>query len=350
MIVTRAHTKKVLAGTLALGGSDYISIQTMWKKPLTAVTPELLTGIEHLRQLGCELLRFAVPDIGTSEIFGALCSRTSMPLVADIHFDYRIALRVLDFPVAKLRINPGNIGAPWKVEEVVRKAKDKNVPIRIGVNHGSLPKNLSGEKNHSLAMVWAAEMEMEILHSLDFQNAVFSLKSSDLRTTVNANLLFAEKYDYPLHVGVTEAGPLIPGIVKNTLALNSLLSIGIGNTIRISLSDSEEHEIITCREVLGALGLRGGGITIVSCPKCGRTGFDTGEFLREISEDLYRLPGPLKVAIMGCAVNGPGEAKDADAGITGAGDKVILFKRGEIVKTTDRKNAREEFLSLLKEL
>lgn len=319
----------------------------MWKRPLDNVTPELLASIAALKDLGCELLRFAVPDMTTADVFGELCGKASLPLVADIHFDYRIALRVLDFPVAKLRINPGNIGAAWKSEEVVRKAMDKAVPIRIGVNHGSLPKEFSNEKNAAVAMLKAAESEMDILEKFGFDQVVFSLKSSDLHETVEANLLFAERYDFPLHLGVTEAGPLIPGIVKSTLALQKMLSVGLGNTIRISLSAPEIDEIIACREVLGALNFRIGGVTIVSCPRCGRTEFDTHAFTAEISAELYRISRPLKIAVMGCPVNGPGEAKDADFGISGAGDKVIIFRKGTVVKTVSKDDAKEEFLSML---
>jgi (E)-4-hydroxy-3-methylbut-2-enyl-diphosphate synthase len=319
----------------------------MWKKPLEKADEQLAAEVNALAALGCDILRFAVPDMDSAQVLGELARKVSMPLVADIHFDHKLALRCMDFPIAKIRINPGNIGAKWKVEEVVRKALDRNVPIRVGVNYGSLPRHLAEEKDPAAAMVKAAEEEIEVLESLGFGNIIISLKSSDTETTVNANRLFARRFAYPLHIGVTEAGPLIPGIVRSTLAFSSLLAEGIGNTLRVSLSDTPEAEVITAREILSALGLRKKGVRLISCPRCGRSGFDVHGFLAKTQGKLMALDKNLTVAVMGCVVNGPGEARHADIGITGAGNKVMIFRRGQPVRTVAEEEAIEVFFAEL---
>ncbi len=334
----------VKVGSVTVGGDAPISIQTMWKRPLRVVDESLIAEVNRLQALGCDILRFAVPDLASADLLGELAGRVSLPLVADIHFDYRLALRCLDYPIAKIRINPGNIGARWKVEEVVTKAKDKGVPIRIGVNHGSLPRKYEDFSDPAEALLAAAEEEIEILESLSFRTIIVSMKSSDTESTVEANRRFATKYSYPLHIGITEAGPLIPGIVRSTLALSELLKEGIGSTVRISLSDSPETEILTAKELLLALGLRKGGIRIVSCPRCGRSGFDVQGFLKVVGERLHQDKRELTIAVMGCVVNGPGESRHADLGITGSGDKVVLFKKGKIVQTVSPAEAVEAFL------
>jgi (E)-4-hydroxy-3-methylbut-2-enyl-diphosphate synthase len=319
----------------------------MWKRPLAGPDEQLVAEVNGLVALGCDILRFAVPDMASAAVLGELAARVSIPLVADIHFDHKLALRCMDFPVAKIRINPGNIGARWKVEEVVHKALDRNVPIRVGVNHGSLPRRLAEEKDAAAAMVKAAEEEIEVLESLGFGNIIISLKSSDTDSTVRANRLFARRFDYPLHIGVTEAGPLIPGVVRSTLAFSSLLGEGIGNTLRVSLSDTPEAEVITAREILSALGLRKKGIRLVSCPRCGRSGFDVHGFLSKTQNRLMALDKNLTVAVMGCVVNGPGEARHADIGITGAGNRVMIFRHGESVRTVAEEDAVEAFFAEL---
>ncbi|MDR1627039.1 MAG: flavodoxin-dependent (E)-4-hydroxy-3-methylbut-2-enyl-diphosphate synthase [Spirochaetia bacterium] len=341
------QTKTVLVGSLPVGGNSPLSIQSMWKKPLSGLTEELVAEVGGLASLGCDILRFAVPDMGSAEVLGGLARRVAIPLVADIHFDHKLALRCMDFPIAKIRINPGNIGARWKVEEVVRKALDKNIPIRVGVNHGSLPKHLADEADSAAAMVKAAEEEIEVLESLGFGNIVISLKSSDTESTVAANRLFARRFAYPLHIGVTEAGPLIPGVVRSTLAFSSLLAEGIGNTLRVSLSDTSEAEVLTAREILSALGLRKKGIRLVSCPRCGRAGFDVHGFLAKTQRRLMALDKNLTVAVMGCVVNGPGEARHADLGITGAGNKAMIFRRGQMVRSLPEEEAIEFFFAEL---
>lgn len=247
-------TRAVKVGNVIIGGGFPVSVQTMWKLPLGDNTSEVLKEIDNLAALGCQILRFSVPDEESARRFNALTQKSPIPLVADIHFDYQLALSCLDGGVAKVRINPGNIGAPWKVEAVVKKAADKGVPLRVGVNGGSLPGDLRNRPDKAEAMVEAAERELEILEKLRFNEVIFSLKCSDLEATVKANEIFASRYDYPLHLGVTEAGPIIPGTVKSAIAFERLLSRNIGDTIRVSLSDTPANEILAGKEILRALG------------------------------------------------------------------------------------------------
>lgn len=342
-----------------IGGGEPIRIQTMWKEPLTPACLEgergrqTLTRIEGLAALGCSLLRFAVPDVESAETLGRLASMCAMPLVADIHFDYRLALRVLNFPVAKVRINPGNIGGKDRALRVLAKAKGAGVPVRIGVNGGSLPHDLRGELaagriSREEALVLAAGRELAIFDEAGFENVVVSMKSSSVSGTIAAARSFSTSRREPLHIGVTEAGPLIAGIVRNTAALYSLLWDGIGDTVRVSLSDTMENEVIAAREILLAVresrleaGLDAGrfsaseGVRIVSCPRCGRCAFDTHAFTERWQARLYGLRQNITVAVMGCPVNGPEEARAADIGVTGAGGKVLIFKHGAICRRFD---------------
>jgi (E)-4-hydroxy-3-methylbut-2-enyl-diphosphate synthase len=342
-----------------IGGGAPIPIQTMWKEPLT---PDCLKGergrrtlgrIEGLSALGCGLLRFAVPDAEGAETLGRLASMCAMPLVADIHFDYRNALRVLDFPIAKIRINPGNIGGKDRVLRVLAKARDRGVPIRIGVNGGSLPHELrnelaSGRLSREEALVRAAERELAVFDEAGFENVIVSMKVSSASGTIAAARAFAARRNEPLHIGVTEAGPLIAGVVRNTAALYTLLEDGLGDTVRVSLSDTMERELIAAREILLAAresrleaGLpagrfsSAGGVRIVSCPRCGRCAFDTHAFTERWQARLYGLRQDISVAVMGCPVNGPEEARAADIGITGAGGKILIFKHGAVCRRLD---------------
>jgi len=343
-------SKVVKVGSLMMGGDWPVSIQTMWKDPLPAFSGEndpklhnVLSRIEKLKEIGCDILRFAVPDEAAADSLGAIAAKSPLPIVADIHFDWRLALRCMDYPIDKIRINPGNIGAPWKTAEVVAKAKDKAVALRIGVNAGSLPVDLRDGEDIAASCVMAAEREMAVFEDLGFANLVVSMKLNEPGDVERANRLFAAKFDYPLHLGVTEAGPLISGIARNTAALVPLLKDGIGATIRVSLSDSTESEVIAAREIISCAGLRKAGVRIVSCPRCGRASFDTHAFLARWSDKLYSLKAPIEVAIMGCVVNGPGEARHADLGITGAGDYVLIFKKGQEPKKIRRSDADTAF-------
>jgi (E)-4-hydroxy-3-methylbut-2-enyl-diphosphate synthase len=291
-------------------------------------------------------------------VLGKLAAMVSMPLVADIHFDFKIALRCLDFPIAKIRINPGNIGGRDRVEKVLSKAAAQGVPIRIGVNAGSLPRDLgqkvdAGELGRAEALVAAAERELGIFAEFGFSNTLVSMKASSVAETIRANRLLAERTDAPLHIGVTEAGPLIAGVARNAVALHALLSEGIGDTIRVSLSDTMENEVIAGREILntaaeGSEAARKrqgaqGGVTIVSCPRCGRNSFDTHGFTRRWLDTFYAMDKTITIAVMGCAVNGPGEGRHADIGITGAGNKALIFRHGEVIRTIDATEADAAF-------
>ncbi len=346
---------------LKLGGDNPILLQTMWKESLIGCNLE--NTVKRLRQfegLGCDIVRFAVPDTDSAEEFIKLTRMTEMPLVADIHFDYKLALRCMDGIPAKIRINPGNIGSKEKSEAVIKKAIDTNTAIRIGVNSGSLPSDLkrkiekpptaqtnkeqANEQVYSRAsaLVEAAVRELEIFDRFNFKNAVVSMKASTVKETILANEIFARQFDNPLHLGVTEAGPIISGIVKTTIAFSHLLNKNIGNTIRVSLSDSCENEIIAGREILTECGKRSGGVRIVSCPRCGRKGFAVQNFVERWQAKLFAEKKDITVAVMGCVVNGPGEAKHADLGITGAEDSVIIFKHGKISTRLNLENLSEE--------
>lgn len=339
---------------IGIGGDEPVSIQTMWKEPILDIKENFVhfekirTQIAELKMLGCDIIRFAVPDMKSAENFIEICRSTSMPLVADIHFDYRLALKCLEGPVAAIRINPGNIGSQDRVEAVVNACKEKGAAIRIGVNTGSLPKDLEekvekGEMSRAVALSETAARECAVFDALDFNQFVVSMKASSVQETVEANEDFASRFDIPLHVGVTEAGPLITGVVKSTLAFSTLLNEGIGSTIRVSLSSSPENEVITGLEILRECGKRSGGVKLVSCPRCGRLGFDVHGFMQRWQNELLSMKKDITVAVMGCVVNGPGEGKHADIGIAGAGNKAIIFKKGQVVKTIDMKDADSEF-------
>jgi (E)-4-hydroxy-3-methylbut-2-enyl-diphosphate synthase len=347
-----------------IGGDKPVVVQTMWKDRLSVSDLEsAVQKIEALGALGCGLLRFAVPDIESAEILGRLAEMVSMPLCADIHFDYKIALRCMDFPVSKIRINPGNIGGEEKVRLVLEKAAKRDIPIRIGVNAGSLPLDLrekaeQGGISTCEALVQAAEREISIFKEFDFTGYVVSMKATGIADTINANRILFGRIDAPLHTGVTEAGPLTAGVIRNSSALITLLAEGIGDTIRVSLSDSMENEVIAGREIISAaaqlasgnIKLKPYGVNIISCPRCGRHGFDTHGFTNRWLQKLYALDKSITVAIMGCEVNGPVEAKHADLGITGAGDKVLIFKHGKIIKTITAAEADKVFEEELKSL
>ncbi len=343
----RKNTNPVKVGNIIIGGDFPIAVQTMWKRPLQKVDHNLMQKIMILQESGCDILRFAIPDEQAAHLVGELSKKSVLPLVADIHFDYKLALVCLDYPVAKIRINPGNIGAKWKVKEVVVKAKDRDVPIRVGVNSGSLSFKLRGMKDTAAAMLKAAEEELGICEQYNFKNIIFSLKSSDTHTTIRANTLFSERYRYPLHLGVTEAGPLIPGIVKNTAALYTLLREGIGDTIRVSLSADSIEEIEAAKAIIKTAGYQTCEPDIISCPTCGRTVFPVKDFYEKIKDKVGKLHKDVTIAIMGCLVNGPGEARLADLGITGSQKHVIIFKKGEVIRRELIENAVSVFLEEL---
>lgn len=320
---------------IPIGGGAEIPVQSMWKESLHGASDETLYRIaERLSELersGLKIMRFAVPDEESAEAVTKLSRLTGIPLVADIHFNYRLALACMTADVAAVRINPGNIGGAENVEAVIKKARETGTVLRIGVNSGSLPKDLQ-KLPKAEALVKAAEREMEIFDHLQFTDYAVSLKASNIEDTVRANELFASRFDVPLHLGVTEAGPAITGAVKSTVAFYRLLTKGIGDTLRVSLSAPCELEVIAGVEILRSVGKIKGGVTLISCPRCGRNGFDVHSFLNRWETRLYALQKDITVAVMGCAVNGPGEAKNADIGITGGNDFAVIFKHGKVVQ------------------
>ncbi|MDR2964623.1 MAG: flavodoxin-dependent (E)-4-hydroxy-3-methylbut-2-enyl-diphosphate synthase [Treponema sp.] len=358
-------TQVVKIKDLKIGGNNPVVVQTMWKDRLSGGDlTKTIVKIDALAAMGCGVLRFAVPDLTTAEVLGELAQTVSMPLTADIHFDYKIALRCMDFPIAKIRINPGNIGGKDKTRALLEKASANNIPIRIGVNAGSLPADLreKADIKPAMALVKAAEREVSIFKEFGFTQYMVSMKASGIADTIEANRIFSERSDVPLHLGVTEAGPLAAGVAASTAALATLLKEGIGDTIRVSLSDTMENEIIAGREIIRAAAemadsqavrqnrLKVSGVKIVSCPRCGRYGFDTHGFTNRWMPKLYAMNKDITVAVMGCEVNGPVEAKNADLGITGAGDKVLIFRQGKIIKTISADEADFAFEEELSKL
>ena len=340
--------------TVLIGGGNPVSVQTMWKDGITDLCTNnqklesIIKQLNELSLIGCDIVRFAVPDMESARSLCLLAEKTSMPLVADIHFDYTLALECLKGNVAAIRINPGNIGSFENTKTVVEACRDNGVPIRIGINSGSLPKDLqeqitSGKITRAQGLCETAAREAETFEKLNFDQYVVSMKSSDVNETIQCNKFYAEKYNNPLHLGVTEAGPLIGGIVKSSIAFSSLLAQGIGDTIRVSLSSSAENEVIAGINILKECGKRPGGVNLVSCPRCGRIGFDVHGFVERWQNRLLALDKDITVAVMGCVVNGPGEGRHADIGIAGTNDKVIIFKKGKIVRTVDAKDADKVF-------
>ena len=336
-------TKEVKVGGLRIGGDAPVSVQTMYDIPLSRLEERFESRMGVLKAMGCDIIRFSYPDISEHDALCEVVRRCPMPVVADIHFDYRNAMDAMDCGVAKIRINPGNIGARWKTEEVVRKALDKGVAIRIGLNSGSLPRNEEG-KNKVDLMVDTALEYIVWFENLGFHDTVVSLKASDSELSYQAAVRFSERSDYPMHIGVTEAGGVVTSCVRSTWTLGRLLEKGIGGTMRYSITGSIEDEVQAGVELLRTLGLRKGGMKIVSCPMCGRCSFNSQGFLKEVEHELLASGKDICVAIMGCQVNGPGEAKGADLAVTGIGNKVYLYRKGEILRQIDAEHAAEELL------
>jgi len=331
--MTRKPTRQIKLGNLAIGGGAPVSVQSMCNTDTRDVAATL-GQIGRLLDAGCEIVRCAVPDMAAAEALGAIVRECPMPLVADIHFDYRLALTALEQGVAGLRLNPGNIGERWKVEEVVRACAERAVPIRIGVNGGSLEKELLQKYGHPTAeaMVESALGHIRILEELNYREIKVSLKASDIRRTVAAYRLLAAQLDYPLHIGITEAGTTWSGTVKSAVGLGTLLHDGIGDTLRVSLTGDPVEEVRVGYEILKSLELRERGPVFVSCPTCGRCQVNLIAVAEEVEQRLHDLPVPLTIAVMGCVVNGPGEAREADLGIAGGKGQGLLFRKGEVVR------------------
>ncbi|MDH3998555.1 MAG: flavodoxin-dependent (E)-4-hydroxy-3-methylbut-2-enyl-diphosphate synthase [Desulfuromonadales bacterium] len=329
----KRQTRQINVGEIKVGGDAPVSVQSMCSTDTRDVAATL-AQIECLTEAGCELVRCAVPDAEAATALKAICEQSRIPLIADIHFDYKLALASLESGVDGLRLNPGNIGERWKVEEVVRACRDKSTPIRIGVNAGSLEKELLQQYGHpsAEAMVASALGHVRILEELDYPQIKISMKASDVRRTVEAYRLLAAQVDYPLHIGITEAGTTWSGTIKSAVGIGALLYDGIGDTLRVSLTGDPVDEVRVGWEILKSLELRERGPVFVSCPTCGRCQIDLIEVAEEVERRLCNLPVVLTIAVMGCVVNGPGEAREADLGIAGGRGEGLLFCKGEVVR------------------
>lgn len=342
-------TKKLKLGSIAIGGGSPISIQSM-----NTTEPKDVEGtvrqIELLTKAGCEVARVAVNDLEDAASLRKIIPRIKIPLVSDIQFDYKLAIAACENGTDALRINPGNIGAKYKVEEVVRACKSRNIPCRIGVNSGSVKKELLNKSSHITAEILAESCreEIEIFESLDFTDICISVKSSDVKTMVGANRIISRLYPYPLHLGLTEAGTNYRGSLKSAMAMAILLEEGIGDTIRVSLTEDPIMEVYAAKEILINLGLRK-GLRIVSCPTCGRTKIDLMGLAKKVEKTLDGVNYDITVAVMGCPVNGPGEAREADYGIAGGRGEGVLFRKGKVIKRVKEERLFSELLDMIEE-
>ena len=329
----RKNTKQVKVGNLLIGGGAPVSIQSMLNKPASDIDASVKQAVE-LEKAGCQIIRSAVPDKDAVKLIEALKNNVSIPVVADIHFDYRLAIECANAGVDKIRINPGNIGSDDRVKAVADICKQKNIPIRIGVNSGSVEKEILAKYGAPTPdeLVESAMYHASLLNKFDFDDIVISIKSSDVQNMVKAYTLASEKCNYPLHLGVTEAGTSRMGIVKSSVGIGSLLLNGIGDTIRVSLTDDPVREISAGYDILKAVGLKKNSVQIVACPTCGRTKIDLIGLANEVESALENCEKPIKVAVMGCIVNGPGEAREADIGVAGGDGCGMIFKKGEILR------------------
>jgi (E)-4-hydroxy-3-methylbut-2-enyl-diphosphate synthase len=338
----RRLTKAVRVRDLKIGGGAPVVVQSMTKTD-TRDVKATLEEIQRYVEVGCEMVRVAVLDPQAADAVKDIVKHSPIPVVADIHFDYRLALTVIKHGVDKLRLNPGNIGDRSRVEAVVKAAKERDIPIRIGVNSGSIEKGLLHDLGRTAeTMVASAAKHIQILNDLDYDQIVVSLKASDVPTMVEAYRLMAERYQYPLHLGVTEAGTIFQGTIKSAVGIGTLLAEGIGDTIRISLTAPGEEEIRVAWEILKALKLRERGANLVACPTCGRLQFDMWPVTNELERRLAKIAEPITVAVMGCAVNGPGEAKDADVGLAGGKDEGLIYRHGRMVRKVAQKDMVDE--------
>ena len=344
-------TRQIRVGSVLIGGGAPVTIQSMCKTP-TEDVEATVDQIHRLEQAGCDIVRVAVPNREAARAVGAIKEHISIPLVVDIHFDYRLALEAVAAGADKVRINPGNIGGEDRVKAVAQACRSKGIPIRIGVNGGSLEKGLLAKYGGVTpeALVESAFGHIALLHKFDFDDICVSLKSSDVRTTMAAYQLMSAKSDYPLHLGITETGTVRMGTIKSAVGIGGLLGFGIGDTIRVSLSADPVEEVLAARNILKALGLRRDGPNLISCPTCGRTRINLIALAEEVERRLQTVDKPITVAVMGCVVNGPGEAAAADVGIAGGDGVGLLFRRGEIVKKVPQDKLVDELFDLIDQL
>ena len=344
-MMERHKTREVKIGNRIIGGNHPIAIQSMTNTK-TEDVDATVAQIQQLTKAGCEIIRCAVPTMEAAKALGEIKKQIAIPLVADIHFDYRLAIAAMENGADKIRINPGNIGSAERVKAVVDEARRRNIPIRVGVNSGSLEKNLV-EKYHGVTaegIVESALDKVKMIEDMGYDNLVISIKASDVMMCVKAHELIASKTDHPLHVGITEAGTLISGNIKSSIGLGLILSQGIGDTVRVSLTGDPIEEIKSAKLILRTLGLRKGGIEVVSCPTCGRTQINLIQLANQVETMVAEFPLDIKVAVMGCVVNGPGEAKEADLGVAGGIGEGLIIKHGKVFK----KVPEEELLPALR--
>lgn len=349
-MIIRKKTNMISVGNVPVGGQSPVSVQSMTKTDTRDVGA---TGaqINSIAAAGCEIIRLAVPDMEAAAALGPIRKSSPIPIVADIHFDWRLALEAIKQGVDGLRLNPGNIGAGWKVREVVVAAKERSLPIRIGVNAGSLEKDLLDKYGHPTpeALVESAEGHLRILEGLNFFDIKVSLKASNVMRTVEAYRLFSDRHQYPLHIGISEAGPAFSGTIKSAVGLGILLAEGIGDTMRVSLTAEPEEEIRVAYEILKSLGIRRRGPELISCPTCGRCQIDMKPLAEQVADVIKDVKSPISVAVMGCVVNGPGEAREADFGIAGGKGMGLVFKKGEVVKTVKEEELLHELMKMIRE-
>ena len=349
--IERRKTKEITIGNIKIGGNHPIAIQSMCNTDTRDVSATV-KQIHALEEAGCEIVRVAVLDMEAAKAIGAIKKEIAIPLVADIHFDYQLALKSMENGVDKIRINPGNIGSEDKVKEVVSMAQDKNIPIRIGVNSGSLEKKLLDKygKVTPEALVESALGHVNILERNQFYNIIISIKASSVPFCLKAYSLLSQAVDYPLHVGITEAGTVYSGTIKSAVGIGSILSQGIGDTIRVSLTGDPVEEIHAAKSILKSLELRNFGVEVISCPTCGRTQIDLISLANAVERECASIQKNIKVAVMGCAVNGPGEAREADIGIAGGIGEGLLFKKGKIIKKVPEDQLLSELMQEIKKL
>ncbi len=326
-------TRQILVGNVPIGGGAPVSIQSMLNTKTTDIEGSL-AQIRALQTAGCQIVRLAVPNMEAARGFAEICKQSELPLVADIHFDYKLAIAAAEAGAAKIRINPGNIGGEDRVKAVVEVCGDRHIPIRVGVNGGSLEKGLLEKYGHPTAeaLVESAFSHLELLEKFGFYDSCVSMKSSAVPVMVEAARLFRSRCDYPLHIGVTETGPVRMGLIKSAMGIGALLLDGIGDTLRVSLTDDPVQEVYAAQDILKAAGLRKEGVNIISCPTCGRTRIDLIGLVNRVDAALKECKKPLTVAVMGCVVNGPGEAREADIGIAGGDGWGMIFEKGEQVE------------------
>lgn len=350
--ITRDKTKKVKVGKLTIGGGNPVWVQSMTQTK-TQDVEKTVKQILELEKAGCEIIRCTAPDMESAKALGEIKKQIHIPLVVDIHFQYLFALEAIKQGVDKVRINPGNIGGKEKVRAVVNACKEKNIPIRIGINMGSLEKDLYekyGKYGVARVMIESATRNIKILEDLKFYDIIVSLKGSNVSVTREAHRLFAQRFDYPQHVGITEAGPELSGIVKSSVGIGSILADGIGDTIRVSTSSQPIDQVKIAWEILKSLKLRQKGVELISCPTCGRTEINLIDLAKKVQKILEKIEAPLKVAVMGCVVNGPGEASFADIGLCGGKNQAVIIRQGKIIKVVQEKEALLVFIQEIKKL